>query len=36
MAETIEVPKELLIKIQEKLEEAQKRVATLEKIVKKL
>ena len=36
MAETIEVPKELLIKIQEKLEEAQKRIVILEKIVKRL
>lgn len=36
MAETIEVQKELLIKIQEKLEEAQKRIAILEKIVKGL
>jgi hypothetical protein len=36
MTETIEVPKELLIKIQEKLEEAQRRIASLEKIVKRL
>lgn len=36
MTETIEVPKELLIKIQEKLEEVQKRIVMLEKIVKRL
>jgi hypothetical protein len=35
MTETIEVSRELLIKIQEKLEEAQKRITLLEKIVKR-
>lgn len=36
MTETVAVPKELLIKIQEKLEEVQKRIVILEKVVKRL
>ncbi len=35
MTETITVPKELLIKIQEKLEEVQRRIASLEKLAKR-